>query len=180
VKEEKEEDMLDKVMKYGGPLLTALLTKTPLQMPGVAVSSSGGQVIDMPPQQPVAPKVLVTPPPVANEQGEMVRQINLYMGVLISASEKDSDPGAYAQMISDMLSDEHFNTLLGELQTDDWFTKVADGNPRVIAQQAWFTELRTQLFALVQQDEQPNTTPQQDGGDNSEPAAGQNPAAQAG
>jgi hypothetical protein len=179
-KEEKEEDMLDKVMKYGGPLITALLTRTPLQMPGAVAPAAGGQVIDMQPQAPVVqqPKVMITPPP-ASAPNEMVQKINMYMEVLISAAEKNSDPGAYAQMISDMLSDEHFATLLGELESPDWFAKVADGNPQVIAQQVWFTSLRTELFALLQ-DEQSTTTPEQNGGGNPIAAAGQGSAAQAG
>lgn len=181
-KEEKEEDMLDKVMKYGGPLITALLTRTPLQMPGAVVQApTNGQVIDMPPQ-PVAvskpaPKVLVTPPPSPNE---MVQKINMYMEVLIAASEKNSDPGAYAQMISDMLTDEHFETLLGELNAPDWFVKVADGNSRVVAQQAWFTNLRTELFNLLQDDEQSTAITEQDGGGSPVEATGQGAATQAG
>jgi len=158
-KEEKEDDMFDKVLKYGGPIVTALLTKTPLQMPGAVASQPippGGPIIDM-----NNPQVAQVPSsaPSTPAQTEMLQKVNLYMEVLIGAAEKRSDPATYAELVSDMLTDEHFNVLIAELNSPDWFAKLASGNPRIIAQQAWFTGLRQELLAMVNDDE-PATTPE--------------------
>lgn len=158
-KEEKEDDMFDKVLKYGGPIVTALLTKTPLQMPGVIAPQvpSGGPIIDM--NNPQTPQVPVSTPSTP-AQTEMLQKVNLYMEVLIGAAEKRSDPATYAELVSDMLTDEHFNVLIAELQSPDWFAKLASGNPRIIAQQAWFTGLRQELLAMVT--DEPTTTTEPD------------------
>ena len=164
-KEEKEEDMLDKVFKYGGPILTALMTRQPLQMPGAVQPVQadigpvgGGRVIDVPSsvngaaQRPVDAE--------AKLKREVVEKINSYMELLIMAAERQSEPASYAQMISDMLPDEHFDTLIGELKAPDWFSKLTGGNPRIIAQQAWFTQLRQILIEVDQSSDESATTTQ--------------------
>lgn len=172
-KEEKEEDMLDKVLKYGGPIITALMTKTPLQMPGVA---GNGPVIDAQATTQAEPKVLQSAPaPKVETQQEkaavVLQKINMYLEILADAAEKDAETSAYAQMVSDMLSDEHFETLLTELKAADWFNKVANGNPRIIACEAWFTILRQDILTMEEFNEsEPNISSESDGSRAGSPA----------
>lgn len=170
--EEEKEDMLDKVLKYGGPIVTALLTRTPLQMPGAVPPPSGPIIDTQPPEPKVIPPTTPRSAPAADKA--LMEKINTYMELLISGAERNGDPGAYASMIGDMLSDEHFATLLGELEAPDWFEKIAGGNPRIMNQREWFTNLRQELFAMT---EDPNDTAEPDGSGPGTP--GSNPPTQA-
>lgn len=134
--EEEKETAFDKILKYGGPVVAALLTKTPLQMPGVPAPAGApllpppNQEIDMPTDQ------------------QLPVEVKAYIGMIIGAAAKNSDTAIYADLIDDALNNEQADILCGVLQQPDWIEKLAQTDARVLQFKPWFSKLREELLEL--------------------------------
>lgn len=153
--EEKEESMFDKLIKLGAPLLANVMAARagmtgPPPGPGVSV---GPAPVPVPPRlrdgaqvanaNGTAPPTAAPSPAVSDENRAI---IGLFMGQLLKAAQRGSDPAIYADLVLDTLNDQQFGELSGVLADEDWQAKLFGNDPRIVAQQAWFEELRNILL----------------------------------
>lgn len=141
-KEEKEETMLDKILKYGGPVVAALLTRQPIQMPGATSHSEVEQPAQLPP-----PSINIDSPSQTMDSN-LPPEFKAYINMIAGAAAKNSDTGIYADLISDNLTDEQGSILCDILQQPDWVEKLAQTDRRVLSFVPWFTKLRGELFEI--------------------------------
>jgi hypothetical protein len=132
-KEEKD-DMLEKMMTIGAPLLGAFMNR--------------GQPQSQPQPRPVAPAAPTALPPtpeqVANAKAQqLLGQLRFVTPVLVRAAKKDSPIESYVDILNDTLDDEGYEMLTYLLQREDWTTTLFDNNPDVIANRQWFENFRS-------------------------------------
>lgn len=143
--EEEKETMMDKILKYGGPIVTALMTRTPIPMPGAAGAPSlpalqaPGETIEEQPMQQQLPPVFAA-----------------YVNMIIGAAQKNADTGTYADLIADNLDESQSTILVEILKREDWVEKLAETDKRVLNFVPWFTKLRNELLDLYGESEQSN------------------------
>lgn len=135
-KEEKD-DMLEKMMTIGAPLLGAFMNR--------------GQPQPQPQPRPVAsaaPAALPpTPEQVANAKAQqLLGQLRFVTPVLVRAAKKDSPIESYVDILNDTLDDEGYEMLTYLLQREDWTTTLFDNNPDVIANRQWFENFRSVIL----------------------------------
>jgi len=143
-KEEKD-DMLEKMMTIGAPLLGAFMNR--------------GQPQPQPQPRPVAPSAPAALPPtpeqIANAKAQqLLGQLRFVTPVLVRAAKKDSPIESYLDILDDSLDDEGYEMLTFMLQRDDWITTLFADNPDVIANRKWFDGLRE---AILNPDEDTTT-----------------------
>ncbi len=132
-KEEKD-DMLEKMMTIGAPLLGAFMNR--------------GQPQPQPQPRPVVPATPTALPPtpeqVANAKAQqLLGQLRFVTPVLVRAAKKDSPIESYVDILNDALDDEGYEMLTYLLQREDWTTTLFDNNPDVIANRQWFENFRS-------------------------------------
>jgi len=132
-KEEKD-DMLEKMMTIGAPLLGAFMNR--------------GQPQPQPQPRPVVPAAPTALPPtpeqVANAKAQqLLGQLRFVTPVLVRAAKKDSPIESYVDILNDTLDDEGYEMLTYLLQREDWTTTLFDNNPDVIANRQWFENFRS-------------------------------------
>lgn len=135
-KEEKD-DMLEKMMTIGAPLLGAFMNR--------------GQPQPQPQPRPVAsaaPAALPpTPEQVANAKAQqLLGQLRFVTPILVRAAKKDSPIESYVDILNDTLDDEGYEMLTYLLQREDWTTTLFDNNPDVIANRQWFENFRSVIL----------------------------------
>ena len=135
-KEEKD-DMLEKMMTIGAPLLGAFMNR--------------GQPQPQPQPRPVAPAAPAALPPtpeqVANAKAQqLLGQLRFVTPVLVRAAKKDSPIESYVDILNDTLDDEGYEMLTYLLQREDWTTTLFDNNPDVIANRQWFENFRSVIL----------------------------------
>lgn len=135
-KEEKD-DMLEKMMTIGAPLLGAFMNR--------------GQPQPQPQPRPVAPAAPSALPPtpeqVANAKAQqLLGQLRFVTPVLVRAAKKDSPIESYVDILNDTLDDEGYEMLTYLLQREDWTTTLFDNNPDVIANRQWFENFRSVIL----------------------------------
>lgn len=135
-KEEKD-DMLEKMMTIGAPLLGAFMNR--------------GQPQPQPQPRPVAPTAPTALPPtpeqVANAKAQqLLGQLRFVTPVLVRAAKKDSPIESYVDILNDTLDDEGYEMLTYLLQREDWTTTLFDNNPDVIANRQWFENFRSVIL----------------------------------
>ena len=135
-KEEKD-DMLEKMMTIGAPLLGAFMNR--------------GQPQPQPQPRPVAPAAPTALPPtpeqVANAKAQqLLGQLRFVTPVLVRAAKKDSPIESYVDILNDTLDDEGYEMLTYLLQREDWTTTLFDNNPDVIANRQWFENFRSVIL----------------------------------
>ncbi len=148
--DDEKETTFDKIMKYGGPVLAAILTKTPLAMPG---APAGQPQLPAPSDQPPAIDV--------NTNAQMPPAVGAFIGMILGAASKNADTATYANLIDDSLDPAQADILCGILQRPDWIEKLAETDRRVLNFAPWFTKLRGELLELygatpIEQDAQNN------------------------
>ena len=143
-KEEKD-DMLEKMMTIGAPLLGAFMSR--------------GQSQPQPQPQPVRvnpaqPQALPTPEQLAQAKAQdLLGKLRFVTPVLVRAAKKGSYVDSYIDILNDNLDDEGHEMLVFMLQRDDWISTLFNDNPDVVANRSWFENLRE---AILNPDE--NTT----------------------
>lgn len=134
--EEKEEDMLDKVVKVGAPLLGAIFNR--VQGPQQAA-------------RPV-PNPRTVPGPTSPEDEQRARmearvrdlaaQLRMVTPILVRAARRNSDVTAYLEVLDGVLDEEGRQILVEFLRRDDWIETMFGNHPDVVANAAWFGSLR--------------------------------------
>jgi hypothetical protein len=142
-KEEKD-DMLEKIMTVGAPLLGAFMSRGQQapQAPRTVVPST-------PPQPPALP----TPEQMAQAKAqELLGQLRFVTPVLVRAAKKDSPIDSYVDILNDTLDDASYQMLVFMLQRDDWISTLFNDDPDVVANRQWFDNFRE---VILHPDEEP-------------------------
>ena len=135
-KEEKD-DMLEKMMTIGAPLLGAFMSR--------------GQQPQPQPQpvrvNPVQPQALPTPEQLAQAKAQdLLGKLRFVTPVLVRAAKKGSYLDSYVDILNDNLDDEGHEMLVFMLQRDDWISTLFNDNPDVVANRQWFENLREAIL----------------------------------
>jgi hypothetical protein len=135
-KEEKD-DMLEKMMTIGAPLIGAFMSRgqpQPQQPQPVRVN-------------PAQPQALPTPEQIAQAKAqELLGKLRFVTPVLVRAAKKGSYVDSYIDILNDNLDDEGHEMLVYMLQRDDWITTLFNDNPDVVANRQWFDNLREAIL----------------------------------
>lgn len=139
-KEEKD-DMLEKMMTIGAPLIGAFMSRgqpQPQQPQPVRVN-------------PAQPQALPTPEQIAQAKAqELLGRLRFVTPVLVRAAKKNSYIDSYIDILNDNLDDEGHEMLVYMLKRDDWVTTLFNDNPDVVANRQWFESFRQ---AIINPDE---------------------------
>jgi hypothetical protein len=136
-KEEKD-DMLERLMTVGAPILGAFMNR-------------GNSA---PPPQAMRPVVPAHPPalPPTQEQlaqakaQDLLGKLRFVTPILVRAARKSAFIDSYLDILDDSLDDEGYDMLVFMLQRDDWITTLFNNNPDVIANRLWFDRLREAIL----------------------------------
>jgi hypothetical protein len=135
-KEEKD-DMLEKMMTIGAPLIGAFMSRgqpQPQQPQPVRVN-------------PAQPQALPTPEQIAQAKAqELLGRLRFVTPVLVRAAKKGAYIDSYLEILNDSLDDEGHDMLVYMLQRDDWITTLFNDNPDVVANRQWFDNLREAIL----------------------------------
>lgn len=144
-KEEKD-DMLERLMTVGAPLLGAFMNRGQSPQP-------------QPQARPVAPAAPAALPPTQEQLAQakaqdLLNKLRFVTPVLVRAARKGAYLDSYLDILDDSLDDEGYEMLTFMLQRDDWITTLFADNPDVIANRKWFDGLRE---AILNPDEDTTT-----------------------
>lgn len=144
-KEEKD-DMLERLMTVGAPLLGAFMNRGQAPQP-------------QPQARPVAPAAPAALPPTQEQLAQakaqdLLNKLRFVTPVLVRAARKGAYLDSYLDILDDSLDDEGYEMLTFMLQRDDWITTLFADNPDVIANRKWFDSLRE---AILNPDEDTTT-----------------------
>ena len=141
-KEEKEEDMLDKIVKVGAPLLGAFMSRNqPMPTPAPVAAPN-------PQQRPQIPVQQEDPKTAAAEakMRSLLGQLRMVTPILVRAAKKDSPIESYLDILDDTLDEEGFQMLAMFLQRDDWITTLFNDDPGVRENIGWFENFRAMVL----------------------------------
>lgn len=135
-KEEKD-DMLERLMTVGAPLLGAFMNR--------------GQPQPQPQPRPVAPAAPVALPPTQEQVAQakaqdLLNKLRFVTPILVRAAKKNAFIDSYLDILDDSLDDESYEMLTYALQRDDWMTTLFSDNPDVVANRQWFDSLREAIL----------------------------------
>jgi len=149
-KEEKEEDVLEKVMRVGGPLIQMFMASR--QPPQVNPVQRAAPVAALPERDAAT---------AAAEQRmkDLLGQLHRVTPLLVKAATKNSSIESYIEILDDHLDEESYAMLQMFLQREDWVTTLFNDNPGVIANKEWFNNFR-EMVLNPESDEQTEATPQ--------------------
>ena len=137
--EPEKEDMLDKVMKVGGPIIGALLTRNqPMPTP------------PMVPQPKANPQGSALPAPAVDDEQARVQakvrglvgQLRIVTPMLVKAAGRNAPIESYMDVLDDVLDDESWSYLVAFLERDDWVSTLFADDPGVIRHRPWFDNFR--------------------------------------
>lgn len=133
-KEEKD-DMLERIMSVGAPLLGAFMNRNNPQ----------------PQPRPVMPSPPTALPPTQEQLAQakaqdLLNKLRFVTPILVRAARKGAYIDSYLDILDDSLDDEGFEMLTFMLQRDDWMTTLFNDNPDVIANRGWFDKFREAIL----------------------------------
>ena len=135
-KEEKD-DMLERLMTVGAPLIGAFMNRNQPQQ--------------APQPRPVMPSQPAALPPTQEQiaQGkaqDLLNKLRFVTPILARAAKKNAFIDSYLDILDDSLDDDGYEMLTYALQRDDWVTTLFNDNPDVIANRQWFESLREAIL----------------------------------
>jgi hypothetical protein len=143
-KEEKD-DMLEKMMTIGAPLIGAFMSRGQQAPPQP-------QPVRVNPVQPIIP----TQEQLAQSKAQdLLGKLRFVTPILVRAAKKGAFIDSYLDILNDSLDDEGHEMLVYMLQRDDWILTLFNDNPDVVANRKWFEQLREAI--LTPEDESTDT-----------------------
>jgi hypothetical protein len=135
-KEEKD-DMLERLMTVGAPLIGAFMNRNQPQQ--------------APQPRPVMPSQPAALPPTQEQiaQGkaqDLLNKLRFVTPILARAAKKNAFIDSYLDILDDSLDDEGYDMLVFMLQRDDWISTLFNNNPDVIANRQWFDSFREAIL----------------------------------
>jgi hypothetical protein len=148
-REEKEEDMLEKVVKIGAPLIGAFMSR------GQPMPQVPPQMIQRPtiPQQASTPPS--TPPSATDDAAKaaveakmrsLLGQLRMVTPILVRAAKRNSPIESYLDILDDTLDEEGFQLLTLFLEREDWVTTLFSDDDGVKANLSWFENFREMIL----------------------------------
>lgn len=151
-REEEKEDMFEKVIKIGAPILGAFMSRgQPMPpLPPQAMPQN-------PVQRPAIPQQASAPPPApdaddaarAAMEGKMrslLGQLRAVTPVLVRAAKKNSPIESYLDILDDTLDEDGWNLLTMFLEREDWVVTLFNDDPGVKANLPWFENFRAMVL----------------------------------
>ena len=152
--QEEKDDMLDKIMTVGAPILGALMSR----------GQNQPQPQPVRPVAPIPPPALPTTEQIASQKAQaLLTQLRMVTPILVRAAKKNSAIESYADILDDTLDDEGFGMLCFMLERPDWVQTLFDNNPDVVANIQWFENFRSVI--LNPSDDDKTTSPTGSEGD---------------
>lgn len=149
-KEEKD-DMLEKMMAIGAPLIGAFMSRGQQAPP-----QPQPQPVRVNPVQPTIP----TQEQLAQSKAQdLLGKLRFVTPVLVRAAKKSSYLDSYVDILNDSLDDEGHEMLVYMLQRDDWISTLFNDNPDVVANRVWFDRLREAILNPDDEDTADSTDP---------------------
>lgn len=159
--EDKEEGLLDKVFKLGGPLISALVASrggAPMVVPPQRqLPAPGGQPQHQPQQQPqhqaqqeqrAQEQQYQQPQPVPAPSQEV-----LMLGMFLHGAEKGSDPGLYHDLLMDLVQENQVEVMEQVLKSENYLDLLYGSSPDALAKaklyKSWFDELRDLVLQSI-------------------------------
>jgi len=134
-KEEKD-DMLEKMMTIGAPLIGAFMSRGQPQQPQP-------QPVRVNAVQPIIP----TQEQLAQSKAQdLLGKLRFVTPILVRAAKKGAFIDSYLDILNDSLDDEGHEMLVYMLQRDDWISTLFNDNPDVVANRKWFEQLREAIL----------------------------------
>lgn len=135
-KEEKD-DMLERLMTVGAPLIGAFMNRNTPQ--------------PQPQPRPVAPAAPAALPPTQEQLAQakaqdLLNKLRFVTPILVRAAKKNAFIDSYLDILDDSLDDESYEMLTYALQRDDWISTLFSDNPDVIANRQWFDNFREAIL----------------------------------
>lgn len=134
-KEEKD-DMLERLMTVGAPLIGAFMNRNqpqPTPQPR--------------PVAPTTPAALPTPEQAAQAKAQdLLTKLRFTTPILVRAAKKNAYLDSYLDILDDSLDDEGYEMLVYALKRDDWISTLFNDNAEVIANRQWFENLREAIL----------------------------------
>ena len=150
-KEEKD-DILDKVIKLGGPIMAGFLGMRGMMSPPQAAPMQQLPQVSVQPPEPAqaapapAPAPATPPAPVGQalppEDQQMIMSLRQFVPVLVNAAAQDSECLTYHDLVADLLTDAQYERLVEILRRPDWITILFADDPSVVQFKPWFENLR--------------------------------------
>jgi uncharacterized protein YoaH (UPF0181 family) len=147
-KEEKD-DMLEKMMTIGAPLIGAFMSRGQPQQPQP-------QPVRVNPVQPTQSLPPTQEQLAQSKAQDLLGKLRFVTPVLVRAAKKSSYLDSYVDILNDSLDDEGHEMLVYMLQRDDWISTLFNDNPDVVANRQWFEQLREAI--LTPEDESTDPT----------------------
>lgn len=151
-KEEKD-DMLERLMSVGAPLIGAFMNRNQPQQ-------------QAPQPRPVMPSQPAALPPTQEQiaQGkaqDLLNKLRFVTPILVRAAKKKAFIDSYLDILDDALDDESYEMLVYALQRDDWMSTLFSDNPEVISNRPWFESFREAILQPDEDTDATGTTPEQ-------------------
>jgi len=137
-KEEKD-DMLEKMMTIGAPLLGAFMSRGQQAPPQP-------QPVRVNPVQPTQSLPPTQEQLAQSKAQDLLGKLRFVTPVLVRAAKKGAFIDSYLDILNDSLDDEGHEMLVYMLQRDDWISTLFNGNPDVVANRVWFEQLREAIL----------------------------------
>lgn len=157
---DKDESLMDKLFKFGGPLLNAMaaakggaaprMLQAPAAspQPGAAGPQADGPKAEQPQAQPQVNTSEVT-----------------MLVMFLNGAEKDSDTGLYCDMFMDMITSEQIPMVTMLLNSADYLNQLYGSYPellsRALLKKSWFDALKMQILGAIAEASTPPDQPQQ-------------------
>jgi hypothetical protein len=150
-KEEKD-DMLERLMTVGAPLLGAFMNRGNSAPPPQAM-------------RPVVPSQPVALPPTQEQLAQakaqdLLGKLRFVTPILVRAAKKNAFIDSYLDILDDSLDDEGYEMLVFMLQRDDWISTLFNDNPEVIANRQWFDRFREAILTPDEDTDAAGETPE--------------------
>jgi hypothetical protein len=144
-KEEKD-DMLEKMMTIGAPLLGAFMSRGQQPQPQP-------QPVRVNPVQPEPTQALPTPEQVAHAKAQdLLSKLRFVTPILVRAAKKGAFIDSYIDILNDSLDDEGYEMLVFALKREDWISTLFNDNPDVVANRQWFENFREAILTPENED----------------------------
>lgn len=138
-KEEKEEDVMEKLLRVGGPILQMFMASRQPQQPQVNPVQRVAPVAALPTQDPEVQAA-------EQKMKQLLSQLRRVTPMLVKAAKKNSSIESYLEILEDHLDDESYAMLQMFLQREDWVTTLFNDDPGVIANIGWFNNFREMVL----------------------------------
>lgn len=149
-KPEREPTMLENIVSAAAPAVASMFGARQAGPPQT-------QVITGPSPQAQAPQPAQVQQPTPDmQQGFMIRQ---FLGQVLAAAKRNSDPAIYVDMIFDMTSDDQLGQIRANLTDAAWPVNIFGDDPRAVQFRPWLEELKKLLLEDVTNITTENATP---------------------